>query len=89
MPLLHGLPRCVSMGYVRSRHSLAGETAAPEGAATCGRATSMQQIALRLPKPILAAIDQIVSGRLDQADRSAIIRELLAEALTARANGGR
>jgi hypothetical protein len=40
----------------------------------------MQQIALRLPKPILAAIDQIVSGRL---------RELLAEALTARANGGR
>jgi hypothetical protein len=37
----------------------------------------------------LAAIDQIVSGRLDQADRSAIIRELLAEALTARANGGR
>jgi metal-responsive CopG/Arc/MetJ family transcriptional regulator len=45
---------------------------------------SMHQIALRLPKPMLAAIDAIVSGRLDQPDRSAIIRELLAEALTAR-----
>jgi hypothetical protein len=45
---------------------------------------SMHQIALRLPKPMLAAIDEIVSGRLDQPDRSAIIRELLAEALTAR-----
>lgn len=46
--------------------------------------TSMHQIALRLPKPMLAAIDTIVSGRFDQPDRSAIIRELLAEALTAR-----
>jgi Arc/MetJ-type ribon-helix-helix transcriptional regulator len=44
----------------------------------------MHQIALRLPKPMLAAIDTIVSGRFDQPDRSAIIRELLAEALTAR-----
>lgn len=43
------------------------------------------QIALRLPKPMLVAIDEIVSGRLDQPERSAIIRELLAEALTARA----
>jgi metal-responsive CopG/Arc/MetJ family transcriptional regulator len=45
---------------------------------------SMHQIALRLPKPMLAAIDAIVSGRLDQPERSAIIRELLAEALAAR-----
>ena len=52
-------------------------------------ATSMHQIALRLPKPMLAVIDQIVSGRLDQPERSAIIRELLAEALTARANRNR
>jgi hypothetical protein len=46
--------------------------------------TSMQQIALRLPKPMLAAIDEVIAGRLDQPERSAIIRELLAEALAAR-----
>ena len=44
----------------------------------------MQQIALRLPKPMLAAIDEIVSDRLDQPERSAIILELLAEALEQR-----
>ena len=46
---------------------------------------SMHQIALRLPKPMLAAIDAIIEGRLDQPERSAIIRELIAEALQARA----
>jgi metal-responsive CopG/Arc/MetJ family transcriptional regulator len=50
-------------------------------------ATTMQQIAIRLPKPMLSVIDEIVSGRLDQPERSAIIRELIAEALAAR--GGR
>ena len=47
--------------------------------------TSMQQTTLRLPKPMLAAIDELLVGRLDQPDRSTIIRELLAEALQARA----
>ena len=47
-------------------------------------ATSMHQIAIRLPKPMLAAIDEMISGRLDQPERSAIIRELLAEAIQAR-----
>jgi hypothetical protein len=46
--------------------------------------TSMHQIALRLPKPMLAAIDEMLADRLDQPERSAIIRELLAEALAAR-----
>jgi metal-responsive CopG/Arc/MetJ family transcriptional regulator len=45
---------------------------------------TMQQIALRLPKPMLAAIDEIVADRLGQPERSAIIRELLAEALEQR-----
>lgn len=53
------------------------------GRPPAGDAT-MQQIALRLPKPMLAAIDDMVAGRLDQPERSAIIRELLAEALDAR-----
>jgi metal-responsive CopG/Arc/MetJ family transcriptional regulator len=44
----------------------------------------MQQIAIRLPKPLLAAVDAMTEGRLDQPDRSAIIRELLAEAVAAR-----
>ena len=30
------------------------------------------------------AIDEMISGRLDQPERSAIIRELLAEAIEAR-----
>jgi hypothetical protein len=50
---------------------------------------TMQQIALRLPKPLLAAIDEFTEGRLDAPDRSAIIRELLAEAVAARRKRGR
>ncbi|MFZ0853844.1 MAG: hypothetical protein WAO08_32185 [Hyphomicrobiaceae bacterium] len=45
---------------------------------------AMEQIALRLPKPMVAAIDEIVADRLDQPERSAIILELLAEALEQR-----
>lgn len=46
--------------------------------------TTMQQIAIRLPKPMLSAIDEMIAGRLDQPERSAIIRELIAEALHGR-----
>jgi metal-responsive CopG/Arc/MetJ family transcriptional regulator len=49
----------------------------------------MQQTAIRLPKPLLAAVDELTKGRLDQPDRSAIIRELLAEAIAARRKKGR
>lgn len=52
-------------------------------------AASMQQIAIRLPQPMLAAIDELIAGRLDQPERSAIIRELLAEAIQARGKGKR
>jgi metal-responsive CopG/Arc/MetJ family transcriptional regulator len=44
----------------------------------------MEQIAIRFPKPMLAAIDEMMRGRLDRPDRSAVIRELLAEAIAAR-----
>jgi len=44
----------------------------------------MDQIAIRLPKPILAEIDNIIAGRLDAKNRSDMIRELLAEAIEAR-----
>lgn len=44
----------------------------------------MTQLAVRFPKPMLAAVDKIIAARLDQPDRSAIIRELIAEALAAR-----
>jgi hypothetical protein len=41
-------------------------------------------VALRFPGPMLNEIDGIANRRLDQPDRSAVIRELLAEALEAR-----
>ena len=42
-------------------------------------------IALRFPVEMLEAIDAIADSRMDHPDRSAVIRELVAEALTARA----
>jgi hypothetical protein len=41
-------------------------------------------LALRFPGPMLKEIDGIATSRFDQPDRSAVIRELLAEALEAR-----
>jgi hypothetical protein len=46
-------------------------------------------LALRLPMPVLEQIDQIVESRLDAPDRTAVIRELIVEALTARQKKGR
>ena len=45
-------------------------------------------LALRLPKPMVEEIDAIVASRFDQPDRSAVIRELLAEALAVRRKKG-
>jgi metal-responsive CopG/Arc/MetJ family transcriptional regulator len=50
---------------------------------------TMEQIAIRFPKPMLALVDEIVAGRLDRPDRSSIIRELVAEALQMRGHRGR
>jgi metal-responsive CopG/Arc/MetJ family transcriptional regulator len=49
-----------------------------------GRAMLHSPIALRLPEAVVEQIDAIVADRLDQPDRSAVIRELIVEALTAR-----
>jgi metal-responsive CopG/Arc/MetJ family transcriptional regulator len=46
-------------------------------------------LALRFPDEMLEAIDEIVASRMDRPDRSAVIRELLAEALMARRKKGR
>jgi Arc/MetJ-type ribon-helix-helix transcriptional regulator len=44
----------------------------------------MKQIALRLPVEMLRRLDDLVEARLDRPDRTAVIRELLAEGLDAR-----
>jgi Arc/MetJ-type ribon-helix-helix transcriptional regulator len=49
----------------------------------------MKQIALRLPVEMLRRLDDLVEGRLDRPDRTAVIRELLAEGLDAREKKGR
>jgi Arc/MetJ-type ribon-helix-helix transcriptional regulator len=46
--------------------------------------TRMRQIAIRLPDEMLAAIDSLLVERMDRPDRTAVIRELLAEAIAAR-----
>jgi len=38
----------------------------------------------RYPDEMVAAIDEIIAARMDKPDRSAVIRELVAEALEAR-----
>jgi metal-responsive CopG/Arc/MetJ family transcriptional regulator len=44
----------------------------------------MQQIAIRLPIEMLEQIEEIVAERYGQADRTAVIRELIAAQLAAR-----
>lgn len=46
---------------------------------------AMKQIAIRFPEEMLEQVDQIVEDRFGQADRTAVIRELVAEALASRA----
>lgn len=46
---------------------------------------AMQQIAIRLPQEMLNQIESIVADRYGQADRTAVIRELLAAQLSLRA----
>jgi metal-responsive CopG/Arc/MetJ family transcriptional regulator len=41
-------------------------------------------LAIRLPEAMVSQIDAIAAERLDQPDRSTVIRELLVEALEAR-----
>ena len=59
----------------------------PRGRPPTGNA--MDQITVRVPPQMLEAIDSIIAGRLDRPDRSSVIRELVAEALQARARKGR
>lgn len=47
------------------------------------------QVAVRFPPALLAEVDALAASRLDAPDRSSIIRELVAEALSARKQKGR
>jgi metal-responsive CopG/Arc/MetJ family transcriptional regulator len=52
----------------------------------------MTPVMIRFPSELLDEIDAQIAGRLDRPDRSGVIRELIAEALEARAGkakGGR
>jgi len=44
----------------------------------------MKQIAIRLPEDILQVVDGIIADRHGQGDRTAVIRELLLEAIARR-----
>lgn len=44
----------------------------------------MQTVQIRLPDEILGVVEKMRRSRIDGADRSSIIRELLAEAIEAR-----
>ena len=60
---------------------------APKRTAKRGRPpsdTTMVQIAIRLPKVLLEYVDRQLQGRMDGKDRSALLRELLHEAIDAR-----
>jgi len=50
--------------------------------------TSMEQIAIRLPKEMLEIIAGLARGTLARQDRSTVIRELLDEAIAARKKKG-
>jgi hypothetical protein len=44
----------------------------------------MRPIPVRFPEPMIAEIEAIMAARMDQPDKGAVIRELVAEAIEAR-----
>ena len=44
----------------------------------------MRPIPVRFPEAMIAEIEAIMAARMDQPDKGAVIRELVAEALVAR-----
>jgi len=55
---------------------------------TPGGRPPLTPVALRFPEPMVEEIDSIAERRLDGANRSTVIRELLVEALAARKHAG-
>jgi hypothetical protein len=49
-----------------------------------GDATLMKPISVRFPAPMMDAIEKIAAARMDQPDKAAVVRELVAEALAVR-----
>ena len=60
------------------------QTAPKRGRPSIGERALRSPVALRFPDEMLEAIDEIAASRMDRPDRSAVIRELVAEALMAR-----
>ena len=54
-----------------------------------GEATLMKPISVRFPAPMMEAIEKIAADRMDQPDKAAVVRELVAEALARRMKKGR
>jgi hypothetical protein len=63
----------------------AAKTRGKMGRPTITEAPLSQPVNVRLPGPMLEAIERIRAGRMDAPDRGSVIRELLAEAIEARA----
>ncbi len=57
----------------------------PRGRPTKGDTALMSPIMIRFSQEMLAEIDGLIEARRDRPDRSGFIRELIAEALAARA----
>lgn len=69
-------------GNLRQRAPGAGRPAKPES-------ERLELVPIRFPRPMLDEVDAIRAARLDQPDRSAMIRALVAEALEARRAKGK
>ena len=67
---------CISIDMIEKEHKKPGRPPLV--------GDTMQQIALRLPKVMIKALDEMADARLDRPDRSVLIRELLAEGLERR-----
>ncbi len=51
-----------------------------------GAESLYERLNIRMPRSIMREVERIQMSRMDQPDKAAIIRELLAEALSARAS---
>lgn len=57
----------------------------PGGRPPAGDRAMLSPITIRFPTPMMQQIEEIMAARLDSPDKGAIVRELVAEALDARA----
>ncbi|WP_424955857.1 ribbon-helix-helix protein, CopG family [Hyphomicrobium sp. 1Nfss2.1] len=61
----------------------------PRGRPKLGKLALLSPVMVRFPRALLKEIDAMAATRLDRPSRSAIVRELIAEALAKRATRSR